>query len=960
MIRTISIFLLLTGIAGAVNSDRTRLSPLLNQVFSSPVIPDSVVSVVIFFDNEGQKRAQAQAAAVPVSTRTASIKRALHLLPAASEIDSRLLDRIRHEATDSIIQFWITPAIQASLPLSIVALLSNDPSIRLIIPNATLELISPTRTDPASSAASVSSELQLLRVPELWRTGITGKGRLVCSFDTGVESSHPALSSKWRGRHANLSASWYSSIRPDTLPFDRVGHGSHTMGIMVGTAGADSFGVAPGAEWISAGVIDQGRPLNTTVGDILAAFQWALNPDGDTATTDDVPDVILNSWGIPAGLFGACDPTFWDAIDNVEAAGIVTIFAAGNEGPNPQTLRDPADRPSSPTNSFSVGAIDNNRIVTSFSSRGPSRCNPQVVKPELVAPGMQIRSCTKGGGYAVMSGTSMAAPYIAGLVALCREINPDATVEQIKSALLLSATDLGETGDDNAYGHGLVDATLLPDFVSQTPTYAFELNSISISSPGTVLPGQIASVRPTISNLFGNTSTVTGRLITSFDAATISQAASGYIFGTGGTVSTSAVPYEITVDSSVPHGTIVPFALILQEGDGTPLDTLSFEIAVGYPSPGATAVQSTGSLSLELSDFGQLGCAPGSAYNLGKSGLVFEGSGNLLYECGLIVGRSRIQLSSAVRGSSGAYVPSDFTPISSIGNAWTDPQGGTRRTAVYADTYTDVSIPVRIKQESISFQHAEDRGFIIIRYRIYNNSLAPLTELHAGLLLDIDLPSGETIVRDSQERLTYFVANGQPIVGLVELSGTSGATVLGNGLSKRGLDKRAQFELISAAADSNLIGEIADPFVVTASPAYALQPGDSVDLVFAIVAAGSVAELYDAVTQSRQKYDIATEIESDIVELPNGYSLGQNFPNPFNPETVIPFSLATTQTVRLELFNLLGQLVSVPVDGVLPAGSHELVWNATNQSGAEVASGVYFYRLTTEQGTSSKKMLLVR
>ena len=118
----------------------------------------------------------------------------------------------------------------------------------------------------------------------------------------------------------------------------------------------------------------------------------------DANTTSDVPDVILNSWGVPRGLFIPCSQTFWEVIDNVEAAGIVTVFAAGNEGPNPQTMRDPADRAATPLNSFSVGAVDNNKVIGDFSSRGPSSCDTTQIKPEVVAPGVLVRSSSKDGG----------------------------------------------------------------------------------------------------------------------------------------------------------------------------------------------------------------------------------------------------------------------------------------------------------------------------------------------------------------------------------------------------------------------------------------------------------------------------------------------------------------------------------------------------------------------------------
>jgi subtilisin family serine protease len=248
------------------------------------------------------------------------------------------------------------------------------------------------------------------------------------------------------------------------------------MGLLVGAVDNDLFGVAPGAEWITAGVIDQGRPNNATIYDILMAFEWTLNPDGDTNTTNDVPDVISNSWGIPKGLFEHCNEIFNIAIDNVEAAGIVVVFAAGNEGcypPNncttfnvPRTLRSPADRASTPINSFAVGAISNSKTIANFSSRGPSSCNG-AIKPEVVAPGVRVRSSYRG-GYTDMSGTSMAVPYIAGLAVLYRQYDPDASVEEIKNAIINSCIDLGPLGEDNAYGYGLPDASRLLDSPTDT------------------------------------------------------------------------------------------------------------------------------------------------------------------------------------------------------------------------------------------------------------------------------------------------------------------------------------------------------------------------------------------------------------------------------------------------------------------------------------------------------------
>ncbi|MDH4035812.1 MAG: T9SS type A sorting domain-containing protein, partial [candidate division Zixibacteria bacterium] len=112
---------------------------------------------------------------------------------------------------------------------------------------------------------------------------------------------------------------------------------------------------------------------------------------------------------------------------------------------------------------------------------------------------------------------------------------------------------------------------------------------------------------------------------------------------------------------------------------------------------------------------------------------------------------------------------------------------------------------------------------------------------------------------------------------------------------------------------------------------------------------------------ARERFDLATAVdEGHQSSLPTAVTLHQNYPNPFNPTTTISFSLSTASDVSLVVYNALGQKVSQLVDGRLPAGSHEVLWNATNASGGRIASGVYFYRLSTSQTSHSRKMLLLK
>ncbi|UCD18362.1 MAG: S8 family serine peptidase, partial [Candidatus Zixiibacteriota bacterium] len=386
---------ILALLAGAIFcaciAESAVLSPSLEGLVGAGSQYDTLISIVVFAeDSTGHSQAR-KAASAPAMTLKARHERVIKILKSNNSL---ALQSLKNRLCTiypgaELKEFWIAPAVALELPASRLADVLDLPGVASVIDNAPIELIEPVEMELSPQQVSmVRTHLTALNVPALWSKGLTGRGRLVCNFDTGVEGTHPALSGKWRGNVAANSAAWFAPSSSNTMPFDVTGHGTHTMGLMVGSVELDTFGVAPGAEWIGAAVIDQGQTLSRTFSDILAAFEWAVDPDGDPATIDDVPDVILNSWGAPTSILEPCDGTFNQAIDNVEAAGIVTVFAAGNEGPNPQSLRLPANRATTPLNTLAVGAVDHTtNIIATFSSRGPSSCNTSEIKPEVVAPG---------------------------------------------------------------------------------------------------------------------------------------------------------------------------------------------------------------------------------------------------------------------------------------------------------------------------------------------------------------------------------------------------------------------------------------------------------------------------------------------------------------------------------------------------------------------------------------------
>jgi subtilisin family serine protease len=367
--------------------------------------------------------------------------------------------------------YWITNAVVVRAPLAILRQLAAREDVAVAEPDLRVELIQPILPeggpveDGGNGQRTPEAGVTAVRAPQVWsELGITGTGALVGGIDTGVLGTHTALSSRWRGNNGHpASQCWIDAANlGHTTPQDGHGHGTHTMGTMVGGAPGDEVGVAPGAQWIASNCINMGTGAAFDNA-VIASFQFMANPDGNPNTIDDVPDVVQNSWGVNEGFSGYfdCDSRWWAAIDNCEAAGVCVTWSAGNEGPGSTTLRSPGDRALTPYNCFSVGATSafSPYTIASFSSRGPSGCGGAfAMKPEVSAPGVDTRSCYNNGGYTVMSGTSMAGPHVAGVVALMRSANPDLEVDLIKQILMDTAVDRGSAGEDNTYGHGTVDA----------------------------------------------------------------------------------------------------------------------------------------------------------------------------------------------------------------------------------------------------------------------------------------------------------------------------------------------------------------------------------------------------------------------------------------------------------------------------------------------------------------------
>jgi bacillopeptidase F len=396
--------------------------------------------------------------------------------------------------------FWIVNIIVAQVDAATIEKLlqfSNISSIKIENNQFIAHDDFKESADNNRTPNGVENGLIAINAPAMWALGYTGRGRLAYNYDTGVWPNHPAFINRFIGDRFPMQQSWIGYF--NTFPNGSVqNHGTHTLGTIAGLVEStnDTIGVAFGSYWIANDFVTSTVQALPPIVNMIEAFQWALNPDNDTSTTEDVPDVINNSWRWYDGNDTIhCQGFVVNLMNAIEAAGIANVFSGGNSGPSNSSVNSPQRINTSEVNTFCVGSVNGNISfpypISNFSTRGPSQCSASgslAIHPEVVAPGQNVRSAWEQNNFNTISGTSMAAPHVSGAVLLLKEAFPFLSGEELLWALYLSAVDLGVAGEDNVYGMGMIDVYAAFLHLSQIHTpvdpssmiYDLHLDSLTI------------------------------------------------------------------------------------------------------------------------------------------------------------------------------------------------------------------------------------------------------------------------------------------------------------------------------------------------------------------------------------------------------------------------------------------------------------------------------------------------
>ena len=330
--------------------------------------------------------------------------------------------------------------------------------------------------------ATLDESVPLINADDIWEKTdthgdhITGKGITVAILDTGVDYNHPDLKDNY------IQDGSYDFVNKDDDPIDDhyIGHGTHCAGILCGKGNESNYryvGVAPDAKFYAFKILDYKGDGNYST--LLAGLQAAVDPNGDLDTSDHV-DIVSLSFGTETP--GSPDDVICQVTEDAVDVGVIVVAAAGNSGPKICSISSPGCS----KKVICVGSADKNDVIASSSSRGPViQGGNFIIKPDVVAPGVDIISTKVNGGYQTMSGTSMATPHVAGAITLLLQAKPEyrGDYEEIKKVLQESAVDLGYGA--NIQGSGRIDIlnTIEPSYELriQSPSEVNEKESFEIS-----------------------------------------------------------------------------------------------------------------------------------------------------------------------------------------------------------------------------------------------------------------------------------------------------------------------------------------------------------------------------------------------------------------------------------------------------------------------------------------------
>lgn len=779
-----------------------------------------------------------------------------------------------------------------------------------------------------------------------WNITKGDKKVIIAIVDTGVDWAHPDLAQNiWvnpvpdpskndiRGWDFGGSA-WYNGQgSPDNDPMeDRPEHGTHVAGCADAVTG-NGIGIAGVACGCSL------MPVKASCNGYRDENNEALIVYGDEGiqyAADHGASVINCSWG-GDGYSQASQ----DVINYAISKGALVVAAAGNDGKNGIIY------PANYSGVLSVGATDEHDSIAWFSNYGRSLT--------VTAPGVNIYSTWQPDTYNTLNGTSMASPIVAGVAALVKSRFPNYSPAQIREQIRVTSDNIDSLnpGYEMNFGYGRVNAYRA---VTETGAVSVRESGVAISdqnSDGYYDSGESLSMVFNFNNILNPTSVLNVSLVSNSPWIEVLQGSfSAGPAPSGASFDNGSRPFVIKIKDGAPQDQKAELRLEYSGGAYSDYQWVSLDINKSFRT------QSTSNLALSIGSNGNLGYIDFPDNLLGE-GCRFMGGSSILCEGSFMYGTGGSTIFDAARNSDNSK-DADFSTIKTFRLV---------KDSVLSKGYTvfnDRSLGIETSLYTYAYSDKTDADFIILKYVLKNKSSANIAGLCAGLFFDWDIASSSSNYAswDSDNKFGYVYSKGSTYVGTallspygskgfyaIDNSGSSGIGIYG-GFSKANKWLCLSSGIFNEIASYRSSGDVS--YLISGGP-YDILPGAEQEVTFAIAAGNNQTELVQAINRSRSVYkSLPSGVEKEA-ETPLSFSLGRNYPNPFNPSTRINFSIDEEGEGSLSVYDILGRQVAVLKSGLMRPGSYEAVWNS-----AGMASGIYIYRLIQNGRSLSRRMCLIK
>jgi len=772
--------------------------------------------------------------------------------------------------------------------------------------------------------------------------------------DTGTEPTHPDLNANIKRNMGEIPNNgidddgdgyidnymgWDlgSNDNDPTFPGQGNEHGVHVSGITSAIVN-NAIGVA--------GVGYRCKFLPVKIADATGALTKAY--EGITYAADHGVKVINCSWG------GASGGAFGQSVINYAMINkdVLVVAACGNNGVDQDFY------PSSYDGVLSVAATRSNNGAAGFSNYN--------YNVGVSAPGNGIYSTYSivGGSYTNMSGTSMASPCAAGVCAVVRSFFPTynayQTAARVKQTAFNNYSLLGAQYAGK-FGTGMVNMYAALSNPGG-PWVQDSARQISDHNDEAFNVGDTLRIGATYLNLLAPTTNLIATLSsTSPYVSVLMPSVTIGVLGTMATTNNYLNTFNAKLVGNPPVNTQVDFTITYTDGTYTGKQSFSVFMNEDYININVNDVATTVT-SKSLYGFND---NPTQTQGLGFN---YQNRGNMMYEGGLMIGVSGTQVSDNVRG---ATTPkTSFVDEQRVSQVIPAVISNFDATGIFNDGGAGATqLHVQVLQKDYAWTSAGNRKFVILKYYIKNTGTAALTNMYAGIFCDYDIlaatASSNKDAFDAANRMGYawYTGTAGTYAGTKLLSHTAPVTHYaidnmaggGGGMdvsTAAGFSDANKYIALSTnrATAGNGTPAGNDIIDITSTGPINLAAGDSVEVAFALIGGDSLADLQNSAVNAQTLYD---NLLSSVNSLPSQFASISTYPNPANSTTSIDITTLEDMKADLSIYDINGRIISTIHSGELRAGQHHFVVDLK-----DFASGIYAYKLTTEKGSLSRRLVV--